>query len=147
MPGRSRRKDRDLDRLAYLERLSRGAPARAPEAAGGRKEPAVTGFARYARFRQAAALIFTLALLAVLWGALSVVLEVVAYLRADRTLVEGLGRVVAWFFATTVGYGVLKGLGEAILIWADLAELSNSQAEYLYRWQQERRSSEADHGA
>ena len=143
--GRRNKNDRDLDRLAYLERLGRGpnhgaraapptTPQAGPAAAGG--GPAI---ARYARFRQVAGLIFALALLAGLWGVLAIVFTVAALLQGELTIVAGAGRIVAWAFAATAGYGILKGLGEVLLLWADMAELWNSHVELSWRQQQEHR--------
>ena len=98
--------------------------------------PSRNVIARYARFRQGAGVIFALSLLAVLWGLLGIVLEIAGIVRGETAVIGGLGRVVAWAFAATAGYGILKALGEALLLWADVAELCNTSIETL--WQERR---------
>ena len=126
-----------MDRLAFLERRSRGVSGEkkpATPSPGGVERPVGSGLARYARFRQVASLLFALGLLAVLWGLVAIVLAVATLLRGELTFFSAMGRIVAWGFATTVSYGILKSFGEALLLWADMAELANTQVE-LTHWQ------------
>ncbi len=141
--GRQKRNERDLDRIAFLERLNRGGrpgDGGNPEASrharprGGSTYPPI---ARYARFRQVASLLFALALLDVLWGIVAIVLAVAALLSGEVSFFAGASRVVAWAFAATVGYGILKGLGEALLLWADVAELNNTAVEISWQRREE----------
>jgi hypothetical protein len=147
--GRFRRRsrnDRDLDRLAFLERLSHDVPGGGPPASapprevGANAAPVETGrsaamvaVARYARFRQVAGLLFGLALLALLWALVAVIIAIGALLQGEISVFAGAARIVGWVFAATVGYGLLKGLAEALLLWADVAELSNTATELWWR--------------
>ncbi len=115
-----------MERLALLEQLSvRGsarAAAPASEERGGR-------IARYARFRHVAAFILALALCAAAIGAACAVLETIIMLRGEGDRLAALARVLARVFAALAAYGLLKGIGEALLLLADTAELANSMNE------------------
>jgi hypothetical protein len=133
--GRRKKLERDLDRLAFLERVTRGAQPGSPAAS----DPtfATRTIARYTRFRHVASVLFALALLAALWGFLAVVLAVAAMAREEITFLAGASRIVGWAFGATLGYGVLKGLGEALLLWADVAELYNTSVELAWQRREE----------
>jgi len=134
--GREKKRDRDLERLAMIERLSRsgaGAGAGPAGAPATRKGPEPVAVARYARFRQAAGVLFGLGLLSLVWGAGGVVLAVAGIVGGESTFLAGAARVTLWLFASTALYGILKGLGEALLLWSDLAELVNTGVELSFR--------------
>ena len=95
--------------------------------------------ARYARFRQAAGVLFGLALLIPVWAFAAAIITLAGMLRGELTVFAGSGRIVAWVFAATAGYGIVKGLAEAILLWADVAELGNAAVEAWWRREEERR--------
>ncbi|OQC22225.1 MAG: hypothetical protein BWX69_00076 [Planctomycetes bacterium ADurb.Bin069] len=122
-----RREDRDLKRLALLERLS--GPENGRESVPAPEDLGVRRIARYARFRHVAAFILALALCAAAVGAVGAALEAVVMLRGEGARLAALARVLAWVFAALAAYGLLKGVGEALLLLADAAELANSMHE------------------
>jgi len=110
-----------LEQLSVPESARGAVPA--PEDPGGGR------IARYARFRHVAAFILALALCAAAIGAACAVLEAVIMLRGDGERLAALVRVLARLFAALAAYGLLKGIGEALLLLADTAELANSMHE------------------
>ena len=127
-----------------LERLSRGAPAGGAVSGGpgaAPKSSSPIAVARYARFRQAAGVLFGLGLLSLVWGIGGVVLAAAGIVGGESSFLNGMMRITAWLFASTALYGILKGLGEALLLWSDLAELVNTGVETAYREREKRQES------
>ena len=118
--GRDARNDRDLERLAFLERLTRHGPS----AGAGR---ALAGpVARFARFRRVADLLLALALGVGVCGMGAMAGQIIQTVRGAAGPAEGMGRMAAAAGLTAAGYGLLKGLGELLLLWSDVAELIHS---------------------
>ncbi len=132
----AKKRKEDLDRLAFLEHINekRGTGDQEKSHAGIalRKESAIPT-ARYGRFKHVADLMLALSIIALLSGAAAVSIEIVKIVQQSNTLLAGLERIFVWLLATTAVYGLLKGGGELLLLWADLAELNNSALEFLLR--------------
>jgi len=139
------RRTRDLDRLAFLERLSRGGSARREGAVRTpiAKTPAV---ARYTRFRQAAGLLIGLALFCLFGSLAGFVLQLVRLFQGEVQPLTGAAGAGAWLIGGAAAYGILKGIGELLFLLSDMGELINSGVEVLWEERSKEQSPEAGGG-